>query len=76
MPVLPLQGEVFWCYEDLFIPAGYAFELYALAGTVNALLNAEKEHWIVWNTNGEYWKLDKSLLKPLSIGAFRLSLNQ
>ena len=75
-PLLPLKGDAFWCSHDFLLPAGYCFELYALAGTINGLVNPERKDWIVWGREGTYWKLDKQLLKPLSIGSFRVSLKQ
>ncbi|MBE7173547.1 MAG: hypothetical protein INR73_23445 [Williamsia sp.] len=75
-PLLPLKGEACWRHHDFLLPAGYNFELHALTGTINQLVNPEGKDWIVWNKKGEYWKLDKELLKPLSIGSFRVSLKQ
>ena len=75
-PLLPLQGDPFWCSGDFLLPAGYALELHALAGTLNELINPDRKCWIVWNGKSEYWKLGKGLLRPLSIGSFRVSLKQ
>ena len=75
-PLLPLQGEVFWCSGDFLLPGGWALELYALADAINRQINPERNCWIGWSKEGAYWRLDKNLLSPLSIGSFRKSLKQ
>lgn len=75
-PLLPLQGEVFWCSGDFLLPGGWGLELDALADTINRLINAERNCWIVWNKEGGYWKLDKGGLQSLSIGSLRVSLKK
>ncbi len=73
-PLLPLKGSVYWRRNDFLIPAGYAPELDVLMETVGNMLNPEQACWIVWTPESEYWKVDKTLLKPLSAGSFRLSV--
>jgi hypothetical protein len=73
-PILPLHGSVFWRDQHFLFPAGYQLQLSTISDILQKRLNEEEESWIVWNSNGEYWKLNKSLLKPLSISSFRLSL--
>lgn len=75
-PLLPLQGQVFWQMDDFLLPAGYRLELPVLAGTLNDILNANNDHWIVWNTDSSYWKIHKQALRPLSISSARASIQQ
>ncbi|MGB8191504.1 MAG: hypothetical protein WCF67_06270 [Chitinophagaceae bacterium] len=75
-PLLPLQGEAFWRMNDFLLPAGYQLELHALADTLNELLNAEKDQWIIWNTDGSYWKINKQDVRPLSISSVRAIVQQ
>ena len=75
-PLLPLQGETFWQQGDFIFPTGYAPDLAILSVTLNDLLNPERTHWIIWNLNGTYWKLARHLLKPLSVGSFRLTMSE
>jgi hypothetical protein len=72
-PLLPLQGKVFWRRDDFLLPAGYDLELPVLCDTIHKELNPGKEHWIIWNKDDSYKKLDKRLFRPLSIYSFRLS---
>jgi hypothetical protein len=76
MPLLPLQGEVFWRRNDFLLPAGYDLELPALSGMISEELNREKNQWIVWNKDGSYGKLNRKGFKPLSIYSYRVSIGR
>jgi hypothetical protein len=73
-PLLPIQGDVYWRLNDFLLPAGCQFEFPLLAETIQALLNPKGDHWIVWQTDGRYWKLAKEDVRPLSIASFRESI--
>jgi len=72
-PVLPIRGDTFWQRGDFLLPAGYDFDLYQLAESLNQRLNPEKEDWILWNTDNSYVKIRKENVKPLSLSSFRLT---
>jgi len=74
VPVLPVTGDVFWTRDDMIIPAGYDFDLYALCAHVNELLNPDKDSWVVWNKDNTYFLIEKDDMQPLSVSSFRESM--
>jgi hypothetical protein len=75
-PLLPVPGETYWQREDLLIPAGYDFDLYAMSGALNKKLNPEKNNWVICNRDQSFTLVPKNSLKNLSIGSFRLTLSE
>lgn len=73
-PLLPIDGDTLWVDGDFLIPVGYEFDLPALSATVNQTINPENNNWVIWDTQSEYFLLEKKLLKPLSLSSYRLSL--
>lgn len=70
-PQLPVPGAIFWQQHHFLIPAGYNFEFPIVAGTMQEIINPNKEIWVVWEKDGCYWNFDKEALQPLSISSFR-----
>jgi len=72
-PLLPVKGEVLWQREMFFIPAGWDLEYPVLSNVINEMINAGNQCWIIWNKEGQYLKINKETLRPLTISSFRLS---
>lgn len=74
IPLLPLKGDVYWRQNNFLLPAGYRFELSLLTETLQAMLNPDDDHWIIWQTDGRYRKVAKEQMRTLSIASFRESI--
>ena len=72
-PLLPLPGEAFWQKGDHLLPLGLDFEWPILADAMSRRLAPGNNHWIIWQTDGRYFKVGKEDLTGLSIDSFRLS---
>lgn len=70
-PILPINAEAFYKIENAIIPTGYKMELEILHKTVNEKINPENDSWIIWNTDSNYYKVEKSILKQLSLSSIR-----
>jgi hypothetical protein len=70
-PLLPVDAAVYWKRNNFMLPAGQDFELHLLSDTLNALLNPDNDHLIIWDTNNTYSLVEKSDLQPLSLSSFR-----
>ena len=75
-PILPLQSDVYWQRSDFLIPVGYDIDLPLLSNSINDLLNPTGDSLVVWNKDSSYFLVEKSSLRVLSIGSFRLSTEQ
>lgn len=75
-PLLPIDGHAYWQRDNHIIPAGMDFDLYLLSDALNDSIDKERLHWIVWNTNGTYFLIDKHDLQPLSAGSYRKSMQE
>lgn len=71
VPLLPIEGEVYWNRNNSLLPVGYDFEFHALAATISEMLARGNTHWIVWDRNGTYRLMDKKMIMPLSVSSFR-----
>jgi len=71
IPMLPVDGDVYWRKGHFIIPAGYEFELEMLCHTMNDLLNPHNDSWILWNTDNTYALVAKEDMQPLSLGSLR-----
>ncbi len=72
-PLLPIDGEVYWQYQNMILPVGFNFELPLLVDAMNEKLNPHNDNWIIWNTDNTYALIDKNSFESLSISSFRLS---
>ncbi len=70
-PILPINAAAFWMYGNTVIPVGYKIELEILQEVINKKINPENDSWIIWNKEASYYKVDKSLLKKLSLSSVR-----
>jgi hypothetical protein len=75
-PLLPLSGDTFWARKDLLLPSGFDFELYLLVDVIQRQVNAARDCWVIWNSDGSYSLILKENLVTLSRSSFRLSFNQ
>ena len=75
-PLLPIAGTVYWARQNLLLPAGYDLELYALAGTLQQVLDPSGNHWTVWLTDHTYFQVSRLDLQALSLGSFRATMRQ
>ena len=73
-PILPLDGEAYWRHGSFLIPSGYNLQFEILYTTLDQIINEKKEHWIIWNKNGSYSKIEKDALASLSLSSLRLTL--
>lgn len=76
VPMLPLDGEVYWRQGHFIIPAGYEFELDMLCPAMNSLLNPDNTSWIVWHKDNSYALISKDDMQHLSLGSLRNTLKQ
>lgn len=75
-PLLPLQGVTYWLLGSFLIPTGYALEYPILQQTLEQLLNADQDRWIVWQTDASYFAIPKVKVEALSLSSFRQSLSR
>ena len=73
-PLVPVTGAVFWQKKNFLIPAGYDFELPFLEKSISEGINPDQKNWVLWHNDGTYTLIDKQAARPLSAGAFRLSI--
>lgn len=71
-PLPPLTGQFYWNYGNLLIPAGYHFELPIIADLVIGLLPAQ-DNFILFNTDGSFQQIAKSVFQPAARSAVRLT---
>ncbi|MEL6925888.1 MAG: hypothetical protein AAFO94_17735, partial [Bacteroidota bacterium] len=60
-----------WRKHNHLFPAGYNLELSNLATVMSKKTDPQQEHWIVWQTSGQYHLIPKSAFTPLSRSSFR-----
>lgn len=74
IPFLPIKGNAYWQRSDFLLPAGFDFELFILSNFLNNKLNPDNENWIIWNTDGSYFPIEKKSLQQLSISSFKQTI--
>jgi len=72
-PLLPLPGSVYWRRNNQLLPAGYNFEWHVLGDVINRKLDPGNDSWTVWDEAGNWFRIAKKELGPLSTGSFRRS---
>ena len=75
-PILPINASVYWIKNNAVIPTGYKFELEILNQQIDQKVNPDNDSWIIWNRDATYFKVDKSLLMPLSLSSLRKTLQK
>lgn len=75
-PTLPIQGQMYWVNQDSILPVGYDFELAILTELIGSKFNSEKDSWIIWNIDSSYFKVEKNLIKQLSLSSIRKSFTR
>ncbi|NJO02199.1 MAG: hypothetical protein HC880_11370 [Bacteroidia bacterium] len=73
-PLLPLPGEVYWANQHFLLAPGYTLAFPGLVDALNERLNPEGNHWVIWEPDGQYFLINKNMLRPLSRSSFRLSI--
>ncbi len=74
LPLLPIRGLAYWQSNSSLLPLGFDFELFILINFYNNLLNSDNENWIIWNTDGSYFLVEKATLQNLSNSSFKLTI--
>lgn len=73
-PFLPVPGMVYWQQKDFLIPAGFNFELHALTDVFHQLINADRTHWVLWDSTGNYSLVPKTSVVALSRSSLKLTM--
>ena len=76
IPLLPIDGTVFWRRGEALIPAGYDLNFHSLSESIMQQLCPENDSWLVWNTDATYFLIDKDDLQPLSRSSVRAGTEQ
>ncbi len=74
-PLLPITGETFWQRKDFLLPTGYDFDLHILSDILANKLNPDKDSFVIWNKDNNYFLIHRNDFQNLSIGSFRESVN-
>ncbi|KOY86778.1 hypothetical protein AD998_12060 [bacterium 336/3] len=74
LPLLPLNGNVYWKYQNMLIPVGYSFEFPEIALVWEKTINPDEKYWILWNIDDSYSLILKKDFEPLSISSFRKTI--
>jgi hypothetical protein len=72
-PLLPIEGQTYWCYKDCLLPTGFDIEYSLLRDIINN--NVNDNAWALWHIDGSYSAIPKISVMPLSISSFRISTN-
>ena len=75
-PILPVQGQVFWQYQDYLLPAGTDWEWPLLTPLLANSLNQTSDHMLMLQANKSYVRIAKLQFRALTIGSFRLTMKQ
>lgn len=75
-PLLPIAGTVYWAREHILLPAGYDFDLYALAATLQQALDPSGNHWTIWLPDNSHFQVSRLDLQSLSLASFRATMHQ
>lgn len=70
-PMLPLNAKVYWNSQGMYLPVGYDFEFPVLAKEIKKKLSEDPDQMVVWDEDGCYFFLDRSLFGPLSRSSVR-----
>lgn len=75
-PLLPLPGTTYWQQGNLILPSGYQLELPNMNKAFSDTIDAKGDDWIIFQEDGGFFSVKKAYCKPLTLGAFRLTLQQ
>ena len=70
-PLLPIPGKAFWIHGTGIFPVGFDLEFPIIRKKILDMMNPKKLDWVVWQEDGSYFLIGRSLLEPLSIASFR-----
>lgn len=74
-PILPLSGKAYWKTGNSFIPVGFKFELSILSKEFELKIDPYGNNYIIWNSDGTYFLIQKAKCDILSIGGYRMTVN-
>jgi hypothetical protein len=72
-PLPPLPGKEYWETNDILVPAGYDFETGLLPSFIDKKFNAGKDAILVFDTKGNWQRIDKSCFVEGKRSAVRLT---
>jgi hypothetical protein len=72
-PLPPLPGTEYWAIGDILLPAGYCFELTIAATFIKEQINKEGDAFVVFDMDGHWQKISKTLFVPARRSAIRLT---
>lgn len=73
-PVLPIKGSMFWVSHHAILPVGYDFEWTLLTAFIDKKINADKDHWVIWNQDATYFKIAKKAIRRLTLSSVRRTI--
>lgn len=72
-PLPSLPGKEYWSVNDIFLPAGYDFEIPLVAGFLRAKLNVAKDEIILFDEEGNWQRIEKNFFVEAKRSAVRLT---
>lgn len=73
-PILPVKDNVLWQRGGNLLPAGYDFELPAIAESLEKHLSEGGTKYLLWHPDSSYTAVPKNNFRQLSLSGFRDSL--
>jgi hypothetical protein len=71
LPSIP--GREYWNCNGMLLPAGFEFEIPLIAEFLPGKLNRERDSMVVFNTTGEWYKIDLNFFIPAMRSAVRMT---
>ncbi|MCE3296014.1 MAG: hypothetical protein K0R65_1728 [Crocinitomicaceae bacterium] len=65
-PLLPIEGKAFRITGNFLFPAGFDLDLFSVGDLLYKSIDPEQTSWIVWNEDSSYFRVEKSMLNPLT----------
>lgn len=73
-PLLPLPGNTYWLNAGFILPSGYDLTYPFLQNHIEVYLNTLNHNYVLWDVEGNYSLIDKSVFIPLTRSSLRQTL--
>jgi hypothetical protein len=74
-PLPAIPGKQYWIKDEILLPAGYDFEIKFVSAFIRDRNNGEGETYTLFDPDGNWKQISRSLLVPAKRSAVRLTKN-
>lgn len=74
-PLLAFPGQSYWQKDGHLLPGGWDFEFKNMGALLQQKYNADQNNWLLWQPEGNYIAIPKTMIRQLSVSSFRLTEN-